>query len=132
MEHSCQVNLLCLVDSLLAPHLPTVKQQLLSRYVNFVRRLFSSISPEVRVVTNMVARCARSTTGKNLLKIERETNLDPLVAKPWVIRNAVKREQTPPSDGWRWQYLAKLLHARREMQTKCENVDEITTLIESL
>ena len=121
-----------LVHGLLAPHLPTVKQQLLSRYVNFVKKLFSSISPEVRVVANMVARCARSNTGKNLLNIERETNLDPLSSHPWMIRDAVKREQTPPAEGWRWQYLAKLLHARRELVTRCENIDDITTLINSL
>ena len=121
-----------LVDNLLAPHLPTVKQQLIGRYVNFVKKLFNSISPEVRVVANMVARCARSTTGKNLLCIERETHLDPLLAQPWQIRNAVQREQTPPNEGWRWQYLGKLLHARREMEINCDNTEEISSLIDSL
>ena len=60
-----------LVDNLLAAQFYTVKQQLLSRYVHFVKKLLSSNSPEVCMVVNMVARCARSTTGSNLLKIER-------------------------------------------------------------
>ena len=46
--------------------------------------------------------------------------------------DAVKREPTLPTEGWRWQYLAKLLHARRELLTRCENVDDITSIIDSL
>ena len=35
-----------LVDSLLAADMPTVKQQLISRYISFVKNLQSSKSPE--------------------------------------------------------------------------------------
>ena len=66
-----------LVDNLLAAQFFTVKQQLLSRYVNFLKKVMRSTNPEVTTVANMVARCARSTTGRNLMKIERETNMDP-------------------------------------------------------
>ena len=121
-----------LVESLLAPELPTVKQQLTSRYIRFVRNLLSSDSTEVRVVASMMVRCARSTTGKNLLNIERETSLDPLRAQPWQVRLAVGREGFPPNEGWRWHYLKKLLDARREMATNCDNTEDITVLIEGL
>ena len=53
-----------LVDNLLAANFYTVKQQLLSRFVNFLKMLMKSTSPEVTTVANMVARCARSTTGE--------------------------------------------------------------------
>ena len=117
---------------MLAPEFPTVKQQLLGRYVNFTRKLFSSISPEVRIVASMVARCARANTGKNLMNIERETGMDPMLVQPAQVTEAVQRSLVPPTEGWRWQYLGKLLPARRQMEEKCENVDEITLLIDSL
>ena len=101
-----------LVDNLLAAQFYTVKQQLLSRFVNFVKKLMRSTSPEVSVVANMVARCARSTTGRNLMQIERETNLDPWITPAWMIRETVVRAEVPPMEGWRVQYLGKLLDDR--------------------
>ena len=105
-----------------------VKQQLAGRYINFFQKLLSSLSPEVRIV----ARCARSTTGKNLKYIERETNLDPWTAKAWRVREHIKRAEVPMGEGWRLQYLAKLLEVRKELETSCQNVEEINLLIDSL
>ena len=53
-----------IVDNLLAARFYTVKQQLIGRFVNFVKKLQNSRSPEVCVVFGMAARCARSITGK--------------------------------------------------------------------
>jgi hypothetical protein len=38
----------------------------------------------------------------------------------------------PGREGWRVQYLAKLIRAKKEMETMCEPVEEIKELIESL
>ena len=97
------------MDSLLAPDLPTVRQQLVSRYISFVKNLQSSKSPEVRIVASMMVRCARSPTGKNLLNIERETDLDPLLVQPWQIKEAIRRAEVPHNEGWRWQYWVSCL-----------------------
>ena len=121
-----------LLDNLLVSGFFTVKQQLVGRYVNFVRQLFRSSSPEVCVVVNMVARCARSNTGKNLLNIQRESLYDPLTTPSWRIRAAIPRSEVPPLEGWRVQYLGKLLNARIGMNTECQDVEEISFLIESL
>ena len=121
-----------LVDNLLAAGFFSVKQQLAGRFVNFFHSLMKSLSPEVKIVASMVARCARSTTGKNLMNIERETRLDPWTVQAWRVRNQVKRAEVPNGDGWRVHYLAKLLEARKEMDIKCQNVEDITPLIESL
>jgi len=120
------------MDNLLLAQFHTVKQQLVGRYVNFVKKLLNSSSPEVSMVTNMVARCARSTTGRNLMKIERETQLDPWTVEAWQVRDAVARVEVPPMEGWRVQYLGKLLEARMEMDTKCQDMEDVTTLIDSL
>ena len=120
------------MDNLLAAQFYTVKQQLLSRFVNFVKKLMRSTSPEVSVVANMVARCARSTTGGNLMQIERETNLDPWITPAWMIRETAGRAEVPPMEGWRVQYLGKLLDARQELEDRCEKTDEISSLIDNL
>ena len=80
----------------------------------------------------MMIRCARSTTGKNLINIERETNLDPLLAQPWQVKEAIRRVDVPHNEGWRWQYLGKLLDARRELSARCEDTKSINELIEGL
>jgi hypothetical protein len=121
-----------LVDNLLSGGLFNVKQQLVGRFVNFLKKLLTSHSPEVKVVANIVARCARSTTGRNLMNIQRETNLDPWREDAWRVRHSVKMADVPDREGWRVQYLAKLIGARQELETRCENVDEIDTLIQSL
>jgi hypothetical protein len=121
-----------LVDNLLAAQFFTVKKQLLSRYVNFLKKLMRSTSPEVTTVANMVARCARSTTGRNLMKIERETNLDPWTTPAWMVREKAQRAEVPPMEGWRVQYLGKLLDARQDLENRCETTDEISSLIDDL
>ena len=123
---------LYLVDCLLAADFYTVKQQLAARFVSFFRSLRESLSPEVRIVANMVGRCVRSNTGKNLANIERETGLDPWRSQAWKVRDMMKRVEVPDKEGWRPQYLMKLLMARKELDTKCSDVSEISKLIESL
>ena len=117
-----------IVDNALAARFYTVKQQLIGRYVEFAKKLRSSPSPEVRSVFSMVSRCARSTTGKNLLHIERETCCDPWTSPGWLIREQVKRVDVPHNEGWRIHYLRKLLNARSEV----EDNENISILIDAL
>ena len=100
--------------------------------MNLVKQFLKSSSPEVCVVANIVARCARSTTGRNLLNIERETQLDPWTSESWMVRSAVPRSEVPAMQGWRVQYLGKLLDSRMEMEAMCEDTEEITNIIDDL
>ena len=97
-----------------------------------MKKLLNSNSPEVSIVANMVARCARSNTGKNLINIERETKLDPWVTESWRVREAIKRTTVPVLEGRRLHYLGNLLNARLEMETNCKDLEEINGLIDSL
>ena len=121
-----------IMDNLLGSQFFTVKQQLLGRYVSFVQQLLKSSSPEVCVVGNMVTRCARSNTGKNLVNIQRECKTDPLTTKSWRIRADTPRTGVPALEGWRLQYLRKLIFARMDMDTQCKDIEEISTLIDTL
>jgi hypothetical protein len=64
--------------------------------------------------------------------LERETGLDPWTAKAWCVREKVQRVEVPMGEGWRIQYLSKLLHAKKDLEIKCQDVEEINILIESL
>ena len=121
-----------LLDNLLVDQFFTVKQQLVGRYVNFVRGLLRSTSPEISIVSNMMARCARSPPGKNFINIARVTGLAPWTSQSWKVRAAVKRKEVPDGEGWRVQYLGKLLEARMDMSTRCEDLEDINTIINSL
>ena len=121
-----------IVENLLARDFLTVKQQLVGRYVDFFRSLLLSKSPEIQVVANLAGRCARSTTGSNLLQIERETLIDPWVNPGWKVRAEVSKSSVPDNEKWRLQYLMKLVMARQQMESSCEDTDEVNSLIESL
>ena len=121
-----------IVENFLAREFSTVKQQLVGRYVNFFRGLLLSMSPKVKVLPHIVGRCARSNTGKNLMQIERETSLDPWVTASWKIVAAVPRSEVPDQEKWRLAYLMKLIAARQQMESSCEDTCEINALIESL
>ena len=84
------------------------------------------------MVANLAGRCARSTTGKNLIQIGIDTGLDPWVTQGWKVRAAVPRSEVPEGDGWRQQYLGKLIGARQQMEVGCEDTSEVDILIESL
>ena len=64
--------------------------------------------------------------------IQRETRLDPWTSQAWMVREQISKAEVPKGEGWRVQYLAKLLQARKEMETKCQDVEEINLPIESL
>ena len=117
-----------IVDNLLADSFYTVKQQLIGQYVQFVKKLRNSPSPEIYMVFSMVSRCARSNTGKNLLNIERETSCDPWTSSGWVIRESVKRADVPFNESWRIHYLKKLLDVRQETGVD----DDVSILIDGL
>ena len=107
-----------LVEDVLAKDFLTVKQQLVGRFIGFFRGLLKSQSPEVQIVANMVGRCALSTTGSNLLKINRETGHDPWVEQSWKIQQSVTRAEVPIQDAFRVQYLKKLITARMDKKSK--------------
>ena len=121
-----------LLNNLLVDQFFTVKQQLVGRYVNFVRWLLKSTSPEISIVSNMVPRCARSPTGKNLINIARETGLEPWTSQSWKVRAAVRQKEVPDGGGWSVQYLGKLLDARMDINIRYEVLEEINTIIKSL
>ena len=44
----------------------------------------------------------------------------------------IKRVEVPAREEWRLQYLSMLLMARKELEMKCSDVQEVSHLIDSL
>ena len=111
-----------------------VRTDMLAKYVNFFKSLRLSPSMEVSVLSHIVARDIRTTTGSNLALIREVTALDPWCCTGGQVRKVLGEEQAevPAQDEWRLVYLEKLLAQRGEWHYELRNTTELTELIDSL
>ena len=126
-----------LVQEVLAPHVPTIRAGLLSRFHSFFLSLLASPSHEVSVVARLAARDARSNLGSNLGLLAERTGMDPWVAPHRDIQTALSKAdivEIPEQDTWRVIYLQQLLTQRLEAHYTCKTEEEerLATLINSL
>ena len=89
---------------------------------------------EVSVLSHIVARDIRTTTGSNLSLIREVTGLDPWCCTSGQVRNDLgeKQAEVPAQDEWRLVYLGKLLAERDEWHYELRDTSELTELIDSL
>ena len=121
------------VDNLLSCGLPSIRQRILSRYCKFVRSLMTSPSKEVAVLARIAGRNASSVTGRNILNIYLETNLNPILSPLSKLKEALSRPTpVPEADLWRLRLLPKYVHLRQSLLAKCDDTHFIDELIESL
>ena len=121
-----------LADHLLGVDLPSARHKLSCQYVGFFQNLGQSASREVRLLKEIVARDAQSGTGRNILNIKAEYDLDPW---PWSVQRFKQkdvRKPVPVADEWRIGLLKQLLVQRQEMVTFGDGPQEISKLIDSL
>ena len=85
-----------LVQSVLAPHMTSLRASLLHRAVGFFHGLLASPSPEVTVVALLAARDLRSSLGANLALVREETGLDPWVAGRGELQAALVAAELAP------------------------------------
>ena len=121
-----------LVEHLLGLGLPSVRHKLICQYVGYFQKLRDSASKEVRVLSQIVARDAQAVTGRNLLNIQGEYNLDPWSRSVSSFKMRDVRNSIPEADNWRPELLNKLLIQRYEMNIGGEDFSEVTKLIDSL
>ena len=121
------------VDNLLSCGLPSIRQQILSRYCKFIRSLMTSPSKEVAVLARIAGRNASSVTGRNILNISLETNLNPLLSPLARLKEVLSRPTpVPEADQWRIRLLPKYIKLRDSLLVECVDTQFIDELIESL
>ena len=86
----------------------------------------------MQIVANVTDRCARSTTGGNLKRIQLDTNLDPWCAHQKDAMYSIPKAKVGPENLFRVQYLRKLIDARLEARSRAEETDALDDLINSL
>ena len=77
------------------------------------------------MVANGVGRCSRSTTGSDLRRISIETGLVPWTSPSWKIQSCVSKSTVQEGDGFRIQYLKKLINARFELRVIAEDTSRL-------
>ena len=79
-----------LVEGFLAKDQPSLRNQVLSRYPGFYRKLQSSPSKEVRMLVNMVSTDPRPNTCKNLRYLREKTGLEqPQCYSSWKMKSTL-------------------------------------------
>ena len=120
------------VEHVLAKDFRSARQQILSQYIGFLKRLGKSVSSEVRIMKNIAAQDIRSVTGRNCLNLREEFSVDPWEVSASRFNMDYKQYELPGQDRWRVSYLMDLLKQKYDMQACDEKVDVVTQLIESL
>ena len=112
----------------------SAKTDILCRYPRFFKSLLDSPGKELRVVSRLVSRDIRSTTGKNLALIKELTGLNPWEARTLQLkRNLMLSEfaEVPEYDKWRIPFLKNLFSLKRQTEDESE-AERIRELIHSL
>ena len=102
-----------LVEGYFCSNHVSLRNQVLSRYPAFVRKLLNSFSSEVRFLANLVLHDKRSNVCRNLEYISNITQIrDVYQMVKWRVREALPRQLCKPEDMWRVSLLSAYLEIR--------------------
>ena len=115
------------VDHLLNCGISSVREDTMTWYTKFVRELMMSPSMEVVIKCGVARIDNRTTTGKNLEMMRRETGLNKKVSIVGEVQEQLAKLVTtvPKEDKWRMVYLARLLSEWGEAYYKSEEEEVI-------
>ena len=107
-------------------------------YGGFYCSLLDSPCREVNILARIVAKDIRTTTGRNLRVLERETGGLTWLTPSRKIKEELQKRQpgVPAEDGWRVPYLGKLWEERDNLvyqgDEDSKEVERVQELIDSL
>ena len=113
------------VENYLCP-LPSARQMILRRYVQFVQSLMTSANPVIGNLAQLSVSTVRSVTGRNITKMREEFQLDPLTDNKRQFN--VKKAEVPEGGEENIELLDYLLYLRNN-ETEEEIVSELRELI---
>jgi hypothetical protein len=122
-----------LVEGFFAENQTSLRNQILSRYPGFYRKLLSSPSKEVRVLARMVAADPRSTTCRNLSYLREVTGMANVEwYSSWRVRDSLPVQKVPEKERWRLGLLNSLLGMQTEKYLVVQDSKRICAMIDSL
>ena len=90
----------------------SLEARLLLNFVGFFKSLLNSPNKEVAVAARLASRDVRSSVGKNLVRIEQLTSLNPWLASKSQLQERLVQTlavEVPAADAWRPALFHKLL-----------------------
>ena len=118
-----------IVDHYLSGSLPSVRQIILRRFIQFTQKLVTSENPVLRQLSNLAVATVQSTTGLNVSNIREEFKLDPL--NDYKKLFCVDKSPLPPDGLEVIELLDFLLYIRNEEAgtEDTNDMDEIEAVI---
>ena len=105
-----------LVEGFLASEFTSLRNQIISRYAGFYRKLLSSPSREIRGLVRIVSDDPRSTTCANLRLLRNKTGKRQAeLYSSAIVKAALPVLSVPEAEKWRLGLLTNLLKLRSEM-----------------
>ena len=102
------------VDNLLSCNLSSAREKIMAGYVWFLKRMSSSASWEVRIMSEVEARDAGSVTGRNIINIRQEFGKDPRLMTSKELRSRYSGTDVPEGEGWKLDFFSEMLQERQE------------------
>ena len=122
-----------MVEGFFAENHTSLRNQILSRYPGFYRKLLTSPSKEVRVLARMVSADPRSTTCRNLSYLREITGLANVEwYSSWRVRDSLPVMKVPEKERWRLGLLNSLLDMQSEKHLMVQDSKHICAMIDSL
>ena len=122
-----------LVEGYFGSGLISLRNQVVSRYAKFYRKLVDSSSKEVRILAQLVKNDPRSTTCRNLRLLRKMSGFSQAeFYSSYRIKAALPMKKVPEKESWRLGLLTSLLFLRSERFTLCLDAQRIDAMITSL
>ena len=122
-----------LVEGWFVAGMTPLRNQVISRYPGFYRKLLTSPSREIRGLARIVSNDPRSTTCRNLRFLRNKTGMNqPESYSSLRIKAALPVQAVPECEKWRLGLLASLLMVRSEKHLRVEDTRSICAMIDSL
>ena len=119
-----------LVDRVLTGDMTSVRDAIMTRYAMFLQSINKNNSKEIRILASISSVDGRCTTGNNIMKMSRETGLNPMACSRLSLRSALFQSTLPKEEEWRVPLLASLLLDRRNTIEADENRKHLDNMID--
>ena len=122
-----------LVEGFLAKSQTSLRNQILSRYPGFFRKLLTSPSKEVRILARVVQDDPRSTTCQNLRYLREATKVEHVEEySSWRVRSLLPLKTVPENEMWRLGLMSTLMVAKSEKFMMVQDNKRICAMLDSL
>ena len=122
-----------LVEGFLVSDMASMRNQIMSRYAGFYRKLLNSPSREVRGLVRIVSDDPRSTTCTNMRLLREKTGMSqPQFFSLAKVKAALPVKAVPEAEKWRLGLLTNLFKLRSETYHRVEDTRTICAMIDAL